>query len=248
MGSGRINIGNFSPGDIVSCGSEIRRIAKRAADEASLGQELLSYLRQRFVDDDGAPAIALARMFMTDCYRRLDPELQTIVRKSLADPSPETRCLRMCATVGSEPAWNDIRQSVSHRVIPLPGEEAVEQLPMIAELLQQLEFDVGGLVHSDARLMVRGAQTSVFHVEEALGSRYIHAQDEFVRRFGIRSVVGFGDVLPDCNIFAVILFSRAKIPSEVADLFSLLSLSVRSALLPWCPVDDDAPRAKPDPP
>ena len=39
---------------------------------------------------------------------------------------------------GSQPAWNDVGQSVGHRVIPLPSEEAVERLPMIAQLLRQL--------------------------------------------------------------------------------------------------------------
>lgn len=235
MHTDTISIGQFSLNDALSYGAEIRYLGKQAADEASFGKALLNSLRQHFVDDDGAAVIALARLFKTDSYGRLDPELQAIVRQSVATSSPEMKCLRMCATVGSEPAWNDIRQSVSHRVIPLPSEKAVEQLPMIAQLLQQLEFDVGGLVQSDAKVLVRGAQTSVFHVEEALGSHHIPAQDEFIRRFGIRSVVGFGDVLPDCNIFAVIIFSRAKIPSGVADFFSLLSLSVRSALLACAP-------------
>ena len=230
-----ISIGQFSMSDAISCGAEIRYLGKQAAEEASFGNALLKCLRQHFEDDAGAPAIALARLFKTDSYGRLDPELQAVVRQAIATPPPELKCLRLLATVGSEPAWNDIRHSVSHRVIPLPSETAVEQLPMIARLLQQLELDVGGLVQSDAKLVVRGAQTSVFHVEEALGSHYVPAQDEFIRRFGIRSVVGFGDVLPDCNIFAVILFSRAKIPGDVADFFSLLSLSVRSALLACAP-------------
>jgi hypothetical protein len=234
MESSHNTIGEFSLGDTVSCGAEIRRIARRTKDQASFGHALLEYFRQRFMAEDGTPAIALARMFITDSYERLDPALQAIVQRSFSTPSAEMKCLRMCATAGSEPAWNDIAQSISHRVIPLPGEEAIEQLPMIAGLLQQLEFDVGGLIHSDERMNARGSQTGVFHVEEALGSIYIPAQDEFVRRFEIRSVVGFGDILPDRNIFAVIMFSRAKIPSEVAELFSLLSLSVRSALLPWC--------------
>ncbi len=70
-----ISIGQFSLNDAISCGAEIRHLGKQAADEASFGKALLNCLRQHFVDDDGAPAIALARLFKTDSYGRLDPEL-----------------------------------------------------------------------------------------------------------------------------------------------------------------------------
>jgi len=51
--------------------------------------------------------------------------------------------------------------------------------------------------------------------------------------FGIRSVIGFGGMLPSGNLFAVILFTKVPIPRETADLFRPLALSVKLAILPF---------------
>jgi light-regulated signal transduction histidine kinase (bacteriophytochrome) len=45
--------------------------------------------------------------------------------------------------------------------------------------------------------------------------------------------VGFGDLLPDGHLFAVVMFSKIPISRETAALFSHLSLSVKMALLPF---------------
>lgn len=36
--------------------------------------------------------------------------------------------------------------------------------------------------------------------------------------FGIRSVLGFGGMLPDGNLFAIIMFSKVPVPREKADM------------------------------
>jgi hypothetical protein len=74
---------------------------------------------------------------------------------------------------------------------------------------------------------------NVFHVADALGSPMVPAQQEFIAPEGIRSCLGFGGMLPEGNLFAVILFSRVRIPGETASMFKPLSLSVKAALLPY---------------
>jgi hypothetical protein len=74
-----------------------------------------------------------------------------------------------------------------------------------------------------------GKRHGVFHVENALGSPYIPAQQEFVVRYGIRSVLGFGGLLFNGELFAVILFSTVRVPSSAADRFRTLALDVKSA-------------------
>jgi signal transduction histidine kinase/DNA-binding response OmpR family regulator len=222
----------FSLSDMISCGSAIRRLGTQSFDDLGFCDALVRYLRQRLVDDEGDPALVLARFFRTCTYSELDDDLRAIVSSGVPHPTPAMKCLRILASVGDEPSWNDIQQSVGHRVIPLPSEEAVERLPMIARLIRQLGLDVAGLLQSDPQLVLRDMQTGVFHVEEARGSRHIPAQTEFVERYGVRSVVGFGDVLPDGNVFAVIMFSKVPVPREVAVLFSHLSVSAKIALLP----------------
>jgi signal transduction histidine kinase/CheY-like chemotaxis protein len=223
---------DFTLSDMIRCGRVIRRLGTGTRDEVGFSSALVGYLREQLVDSSGQPAVALARCFRTCSYDELDGELQSIVRGSVAAPAARMKCLRLLASAGSQPAWNDVRRSVGHRVIPLPSEAAVERLPMIAQLIRQLGLDVGGLLESDPQLMLGRVLTGVFHVEEAPGSPYIPAQRDFVERFGVRSVLGFGDVLPDGNVFAVILFSRTPVPREVAVLFSHLSLSAKIALLP----------------
>jgi signal transduction histidine kinase/CheY-like chemotaxis protein len=223
---------DFSLSDMTSCGSAIRRLGTQSSNDLDFCDALVRYLRRRLVDDEGKPALVLARFFRSCSYCELDDELQTLVRNGAPSPAADLKCLRLLASVGSEPAWNDLRQSVGHRVIPLPNEEAVRRLPMIARLIRQLGLDVAGLLQSDPQLVLRELQTGVFHVEEALGSRHIPAQKDFVERYGVRSAVGFGDVLPDGNVFAVIMFSNVTVPREAAILFSHLSVSAKIALLP----------------
>ncbi len=73
----------------------------------------------------------------------------------------------------------------------------------------------------------------VFYVPEALGSPYIPAQKEFVIPYGVRSVMGFGGMLPSLEIFVIIMFLNIPIPKDTADLFKNLSLSVKMAILPF---------------
>ena len=51
--------------------------------------------------------------------------------------------------------------------------------------------------------------------------------------FSLLSVLGFGGLLPDGNLFVVILFARAYIPHETAELFKTLALSAKLAVLPF---------------
>jgi hypothetical protein len=76
-------------------------------------------------------------------------------------------------------------------------------------------------------------QTSfnVFHVPEAVGSPYIPAQEQFVTRFGVKSALGFGGMLPSGNLFAVIMFSKAPISRDTADMFKPLALNIKMVAL-----------------
>ena len=103
---------------------------------------------------------------------------------------------------------------------------------MIAGLMQDLGVDLEAVI-SGAESPQRPADArtyDVFHVEQALGSPVIPAQDEFVIPYAIRSVVGFGGVLRSGELFAVVLFSRAPIPAASANRFRTIALDIRSAL------------------
>jgi hypothetical protein len=109
--------------------------------------------------------------------------------------------------------------------------------------LQQLGVEVEVLLDPSSGLLVESGPSSfnVFYVPEASQSPYIPDQEDFVKPAGIRSVLGFGGMLPRGDIFAVILFSKVPIPRETAELFRTLALNVKMAALPF----DDAVFARP---
>jgi hypothetical protein len=150
-------------------------------------------------------------------------------------PTSRTRCLTLLATAGDRPEWNFPENSVAHRAIPLVSKEIVSRAPMISSLMQQLGVEIDALLDTSAGLLVESAASSfnVFYVPDASGSPYIPAQREFVDPAGIRSVLGFGGMLPHGEIFVVILFAKVTIPRETAELFRTLALNVKMAALPF---------------
>ncbi len=228
-----LKLSQFSLQDMITCGSDIRGMGLKAESRAALERDVVEYLYRRIRNDEGEPAFALVRMFKTNTLKQLDGELQRLAIKSSggAELKPDTRCLVLRGTVGLEPSWNDPDRSKGHRVIPLPSVPEVEQLPMIAQLIRQLGLDVGGVLIGKSELMMDSSETSVFHVAHARGSEFIPAQEEFVVPYGIESVVGFGDLLPSGDLFAVIGFSRVPIDDQAAQFFSHLSISAKLALL-----------------
>ena len=187
--------------------------------------------------DRVSPGCALVRLFVTMPYADLEPELRAAASTALggANAAPEMKCLTLLGTAGEAPHWNSRRTSAGHRALPLPSEEGIARSPMIAQLIRQLGVEAATLVAPDAAFMVDGTQHSfnVFHVRDAEGSPYIPAQEQFVVPHGIRSVIGFGGLLPSRELFAIILFSTCTIERERADLFRTLALNAKLAILPF---------------
>jgi hypothetical protein len=121
--------------------------------------------------------------------------------------------------------------SQGHRAIPLPSPEIVEKAPMISQLIKELGLELSAVLQPSPEVVkeLAGKRHGVFHVENALGSPYIPAQQEFVVRHGIASVLGIGGMLPSGDFFAVILFSTVHVPANVADRFRTLALDVKAS-------------------
>jgi two-component system NtrC family sensor kinase len=150
-------------------------------------------------------------------------------------PSPATKCLTLIASAGDLPAWNSRHTSACHRAIPLTSPEMLARFPMISELIDQLGVrpeEVAGPSPQLAEEPTRKGY-NVFYVEEAAGSPSVPAQLDFVQPFGVRSVLGFGGVLPGGDLFAVVLFARVPVPKETPNLFKPLALNVTLAALPF---------------
>jgi len=232
------DIQNFGLTDMIQLGSVLRKLGGNAETMEEVANRIVRQLHDEITYGQPAEkACVLARVFKTHPYGELAPELQTCARAALGEtpPTAEMRCLVLLATAGARPEWNSRQQSAGHKAIPLPTMTAVEKLPMIAQLVSQLGFDVNALLDSGSKVVLdlEHSDFNVFHVAEAAGSPHVPAQEEFVLRYGVRSVLGFGGLLPPRDLFAVILFSKASIPRETAELFKTLALSAKLALVPF---------------
>ncbi len=155
------------------------------------------------------------------------------------------KCLTLLATQGVEPDWSDRRLSRGHQAIPLPSDQIVAQAPMIAQLIGQMGLDVAAIHEADKSIVheLAGKTYNVFHVADALDSPFIPAQADFVVRYGVRSVVGFGGLLHTGDMFAIVMFARGAISHESALRFRNIALDVKAAIHPLCdePIFTDSP-------
>lgn len=74
---------------------------------------------------------------------------------------------------------------------------------------------------------------NTFHIADAVDSPCITAQDDFVKPYGVKSVLGFGGVLSSGELFVVIMFSKVSIPASTASSFRDLSANVKEAVEPF---------------
>jgi hypothetical protein len=227
-------ISTLKVSDLTSVAEEFHRISGRSSTMEECARNLVQFLYQNLLDDAGQSACALVRCFKT--HRLAD--LPFDVRASLPDAKTlpaDTKCLTLLGTAGDEPAWNSRHQSASHKAIPLPSPKIVARSPMIAQLIVQLGLELSDVINPrpDVILNLHEKAYNVFYVENALGSSHIPAQQQFVVPYGIASVIGFGGILPTGDLFALIMFLKVAVPRETAELFQILAISAKTALIPF---------------
>lgn len=227
----------FGLAEMLRCGLDLRRLTQGAATVEEAAREAVRYFYDSAVDEKtGARECPLVRFYKTHAYGSLEPELQAFARERMGgrDAWDDMKSLVLLATAGDEAAWNDRRLSRGHQAVPLPSAGIVEQAPMIAQLVRQMGLDLEDVVTPRPEVIrgLEGKTYNVFYVAEAGGSPYIPAQDDFVRRYGIRSVVGCGGMLLSGDLFALILFSRVPVPAEAADRFRNVALDLKLAISP----------------
>ena len=229
---------HFTLSDMTRCGIELRQSGAGASSMEDVAGRVVRRLHDQLLLPDGkGRACPLVRMFVTMPYASLEAAQQQFAQAVIGGMPASTtmKCLTLLASSGDLEEWNSRHASVGHKALPLVSEQSITRSPMIAQLIGQLGVELGSLLSPDSEVMIDAAQRTfnVFHIPEAKGSPHIPAQDDFVVPHGIRSVLGFGGVLPPGEMFATILFSRVAIPRESADLFKTLALNVKVALLPF---------------
>lgn len=227
----------FGLTDMLSLSTSLRQIGQGAASLTMVAQRMVRHLYESLRDEQGQPECVLLRCFKLHPFGALPTELATIAQsQSPQTLPPHLKCLVLLGSLGQQPEWCSPQGSAGHRVIPLLSTAMVQQAPMIAQLFQQLGVDIGTALDPDPALIVEMAQHSynVFYVPRALGSPYIPAQEHFVRRHGVQSVLGFGGVLPDGNFYAFVMFCRVSVSRDSAEMFKTIAASSKLAMIPFC--------------
>ena len=225
----------FTLADMVRCGAALRRLATESTSMEDAAQRVTRYLYENLREktSDSNRSCVLVRFFKTHLYGRLIDELRKAAIVSPATVAEDTHCLTLLATAGDELQWNSRQSSQHHKCIPLLSEAMVEQFPMISQLIRQMGLITTDLIRTTPEIIKDLHQKSfgVFHVPAALNSPFVPAQKDFVLPYGIASVLGFGGILPDGELFAVIIFARVAIPTPTAEMFRTIALNLKLGLL-----------------
>ena len=240
------SLARFSLLEMTECSAVLRQLSEQSSSLKELTARTVDYLYTILGDPHtGVRDCVLVRCFKTISYSRLDPSTQHIAREKLMGitPSPDLKCFTLMASAGEQPDWNHVELSRRYRVIPMVNADFVKQFPMFSQLLHQFgvstAFDV--TPQGEWLMDVEEKTYNVFYVPDAVGSSSVPVQEEFVQKYGVKSVLCFGGMLPSRDLFAVILFSRTSIPRETATLCKSLALSMKASLLAF----DEATAAEP---
>ncbi len=226
----------FTLSDMVRCGAAIRSVGVGTDTMEEAARKLVFYFRDHLVNKTTRErSCPLVQFYKTYRYEDLDMTLRQSVQDTLGTqtPHPDTRILTLLSTTGTKSQWN-LREYFLGAV-PLVSERGTKQFPLISQLAHQCGFKMGGLCKSDPDIIVNPGQKTynVLHIADAIGNRYLPNQERFVIPYGIKSVIGFGGLLPYGDLFSLLLFSQAPISRETASLFNPLVLCVKVAILPY---------------
>ena len=233
-----MEISKFSLREATECTMALRKTGSDCRSMEEIANKIVTYIYNNFKDEaSGTSDVALVRLFKTQVYEKLDNGFKKFAGQLFPGGvvNERTKCLTLLSTIGDVDAWKSRHDSKGHKVIPLSSEEVVNKLPMIRNLIKQLGLDIKTIINPDPALIKDMAEKTynIFLVPDALDSPYIPAQNDFVIPFKIKSVIGFGGVLPDGEVFTVIIFSKKPITEDVAVLFKTVALSIKVAVLPF---------------
>ena len=205
--------------------------------KSSLGTETsIELAANKFVSDfydKFGDSIVLLRLFVAIQYKELPKLIQTFADRLASTASlklsPDNYVLTLLGTIGKEEEWRNRKKSQGHQGIPLPTPDFVKSIPMMSALLEQLGFNLGW-IRGEPDIVAQhvGKLMGSFYVEDAVktkdskGRNIIAAQD-FVRKYGIKSVFGFGGgYATGGKMLTVICFLNETIDKKLAVNFQSL--------------------------
>lgn len=193
---------------------DLRREARSAGTVQAVCQGVIQGLIAQFPE-----ALPLGRAYLTVPWQNLPEADKMFARTAAGNVAAghllrnETQVLSLLGTGGIEPEWRDRYSSRNHLAIPLLSPEFVADIPMVAGLIDQLGNSARWYrqVAPESSAESFGVFTGTFFVSDARTGRdnsgrlLIPAQD-FVERYGIRSVFGVGGQFRGSGMILVCIF------------------------------------------
>ena len=196
-----------------------------------------SFVSDLMDQSSGTKACVLVRFYVTTQYACLGPQLRAFGAKLMEGQqlAPTTRCLTLLATIGDRPEWNCRRSSRGHQTIPASQRSGCchdsDGIP--ANHTVRLERRQPGCARRVAG--AGGPPTDLWRLLCSRGERKpIHSRAGRIcdPLPGVRSVLGFGGLLPSGDAYAALLFAKVTIPRAAADMFRNAAMNLKLALLP----------------
>ena len=185
----------------------------------------------------------LARVYLTVPFRDLPERNRAFAREVVASREgagrllEDTVVLSLFGTWGRDSDWCDRRKSRGHLGIPLIDASFVSEIPMVARLFEEL--GVGNFEWSlpPGDQLVRklmGGFNGVFYVADAATARdkqgrFIIPAQDFVARYGVKTVFGMGGAYLSGALAACIVFAGEHMPRPQAERFAGLVTPFKAA-------------------
>lgn len=219
--------------------------------QSAITSGCLEEAAQKFVEilyEKSEGKIVLARLFATVPYEKLPKDNISFVDKlSKANRiehliTDKTLVLSLLGTRGINDKWNERRNSKNHIGIPLASSHFIEQIPMMSRLLKKLGLNLDWIDSKDSDIIKKsfGRLSGLFYVRDAdsetdLKGRKIISAKDFVDKYNVKTVFGFGGGFIVGNTFMVtIIFTSETMEKEQADkflsLFGVFKIGVREMI------------------
>jgi hypothetical protein len=184
-------------------------------------------------------SVVLARVFLVLPFRSLPPPDRAFaigVAKGDSRLDERTPVLSLLGTSGREPHWGNRERSNGHLAIPLLARAHVENIPMLARLLGDLQVDFSALDDGRALASERmlGGSNAKFYVPDAQTAKnergeFVIPAREFVKKYAVRTVFGMGGAYLDGTLAVAVIFTDEPIDVLIVNRFPSLISSFKMA-------------------
>lgn len=147
----------------------------------------------------------------------------------------DTKILALLGTYGKNHEWSSPTLSKGHAAIPLLSGSFIESIPMMNGLFNQLGVNLSFDKTNDSNKKNSSSFSGIFYIKNASQEvddkgRKIIANQEFVRKYDVKSVFGFGGGYMESNeFFTSIVFLSEQIKRSSAETLSLLGNNFKMA-------------------